>query len=88
MSDQPYMPSGEKIDEVLAKYTPRQIAIAYLKALRRARQAENFGKAMEAVQDMTVAVFTGNVNLAEGAAKKAQGLARAGREIQEARHDQ
>lgn len=73
MSDQPYMPSDEKIDEVLAKYTPRQIAIAYLKALRRARQAEAFGQVMEAVQDMTVAAFTGDVGLAEAAARKTKG---------------
>jgi hypothetical protein len=48
MSDN-FQPSEEAIDRVLAKASPRQIAIAYLRAVRRT-------KALQARLDMLVAI--------------------------------
>jgi hypothetical protein len=60
MNDEPWQPTDAAIAEVLAKYTPRQIAIAYLRAKRRARQAETAFQAMDEITAATESVRRGD----------------------------
>lgn len=62
-----YDPPEEKIAEVVAKYTPRQLSIAYLRAQKRAQSAELAFGLMTDVNDMTLGVATGNIKDCEKA---------------------
>ncbi|MEO1108289.1 MAG: hypothetical protein AAFX90_10235 [Pseudomonadota bacterium] len=55
-----FNPSEEQIAKVLEKYTARQIAIAYLRASRRARQTETAFKALDAVSGAGFSAATGD----------------------------
>lgn len=57
---QRYDPPEEKINRVLETYSPRQIAIAYLRASHRARQAEKAFELMDSLQGATAAAATGD----------------------------
>lgn len=59
MSDR-YDPPEDQIEKVLQKYSPRQIAIAYLRASRRARNAEAAFDVMDKIQGATFAAATGD----------------------------
>ena len=59
MSDQ-YQPPEDKISEVLSKFTPRQVAIAYLRASRRARQAETAFGVLDKIPGAALSVATGD----------------------------
>lgn len=70
-----YQPPEEQISKVLDKYTPRQIAIAYLRSSRRARQAETAFGVLDKVSAAALSVATGDT---KGAAEE---LAKATRQI-------
>lgn len=68
MSDQ-FQPPRAAIDKVLKKYTPEQIAIAYLRASRRARAAETAFSVMDKVAGATIDAMGGDL---KGASDKIQ----------------
>ncbi|WP_323779070.1 hypothetical protein [Leisingera sp.] len=70
MSDR-YDPPEEQIQKVLRKYTPRQVAIAYLRSSRRARQAEAAFDVMDGIQGATAAAATGDYKSAKDELQKA-----------------
>jgi hypothetical protein len=59
-----YQPTEAQIAKVLEKYKPRQIAIAYLKASRRASQAETAFDLMSDINDFTLSAVTGDIEAA------------------------
>jgi hypothetical protein len=60
-----YTPTEEQISRVLAKGSPREIAIAYLRAARRARQAESVSTIMEGVADLSIAAMGNDADAME-----------------------
>jgi len=74
-----YNPPNDKIEKVLEKYTPRQIAIAYLRASRRAKGAETAFDLLDSLQGVSDAMSSGDCS---GAIK---GLNKANRRM--ARHN-
>lgn len=50
----------------------RKIAIAYLRANRRARDAEAAFNVLSDIQDLTLAAFTGDIDAAEKAVESAE----------------
>lgn len=68
-----YTPSEQQIAKVLEKYTPRQIAIAYLRASRKRRAAETTIKVITELSEARDAARTGDfkgvVDGLEGATK-------------------
>lgn len=71
MSEQ-FQPTEEQIEKVLNSYPPRQIAIAYLRASHRARQANHaFDLAMN-LNDFTLSAVTGDVAGAKEAVNRAK----------------
>lgn len=80
---QTYTPTEAQIEKVLASYTPRQVAIAYLRATRRARDAETAFGLMSDVADLTRSSLTGDLTGAEAAVKSAERRARTMREATE-----
>ena len=77
-------PTENQIATVLAKFTSRQVAIAYLRAQRRARDSDvAFGLACD-VADLTLAGLTGDMAGAEAAVKKAERRAKMHGQISEA----
>lgn len=72
MGDKTYTPTEAQIQAVLGKYTPRQIAIAYLRANRRAQDESAAFKLMQGIQEMTIAAFKGDVSGAKAAVAKAK----------------
>lgn len=71
-----FTPSEAQIEKVLSSYTPRQVAIAYLRATRRARDAETAFGLMSDVADLTRSSLTGNLAGAEAAVRSAERRAR------------
>lgn len=71
-----FTPSEVQIEKVLASYTPRQVAIAYLRATRRARDAETAFGMMDDVADLTRSALTGDMISAEAAVRSAERRAR------------
>lgn len=78
---QQFQPSEERIAKVLEKYSPRQIAIAYLRASRRASNSEGEFKALASLDDAHEAVKRGN---GKGAMDGLDGALRALRTAKEA----
>lgn len=64
-----YDPSEEQIEKLIAERTPRELAIGYLRATRRARQAEAAFKVMDSVSDMAINLAAGDL---KGATKAAE----------------
>lgn len=64
MSDR-YNPPEDQIEKVLRSYSPRQIAIAYLRASRRARNAESAFHVLDKIQSATVAATAGDYKTAK-----------------------
>jgi len=75
-----YDPPEEQIKKVLEKYSQRQIAIAYLRAARRARQAETAFDVMDKIAGATASIATGD---AKGAVDE---LERATRRMKREKH--
>ena len=76
-------PTEAQIDKVLASYTPRQIAIAYLRAQARAREAETAFALMGDVADLTRTILTGDMAGAEAAVESAARTARTNKQVSE-----
>ncbi|MDE4059786.1 hypothetical protein [Phaeobacter gallaeciensis] len=55
-----YNPPAAQIQEVLDRFTPRQIAIAYLRASRARKRAEGVAQSMVAAADAERAVVSGD----------------------------
>jgi hypothetical protein len=73
----PYEPTEEQIQRVLSKtQDPRQLAIAYLKAQRRAVENETAFKLMDGVAQMAVGVASSDINQVEKGASKFNKTAR------------
>lgn len=68
-----YEPPEAKIAEVIAKTggDPRKLAIAYLRAQKRAREAETAFGLMGDINDLTRSAFTGDIAGAERAVDRA-----------------
>ena len=66
-----YDPPEEQIRRVLDTYSPRQIAIAYLRASRRARQAEIAFDVLDKLSSATVSAATGDTKGVSDALKDA-----------------
>ena len=62
-----YTPTEAQIAAVLEKYTPRQVAVAYLRASRRARDAELSFQIMSDIADLTSTGLTGDIDGATAA---------------------
>jgi hypothetical protein len=78
-----FTPTEEQIEKVMAKYKPRQIAIAYLRASRRAREAEiNYGL-LNSITDLTISALSGDLKGSEDAVESAKKILRANAEINE-----
>lgn len=69
---QKFQPTEDQIKTVLEKYSPRQIAIAYLRASRRAKEAEVAFDLMDSVNDLTFSTLTGDIKGAERAVNDAR----------------
>ena len=85
MEKDQFQPTDAQIDAVLAKYTPRQIAAAYLRASRRARQAETAFELAINVADFGVSALTGDLAGAKAAVNRAEKVARTNQQASEAR---
>ena len=83
MSEAHYNPTEAQIEAVLAKFTPRQIAIAYLRASRRAKDADFAFSMMESVADLAISGINGNIKGAEEAVGNAAKAARTHRQAVE-----
>ena len=55
-----YDPPSEKVDDLVAKYTKEQLAIAYLRSQKRARDADSAFKVMDGVAGMAASVMSGD----------------------------
>lgn len=80
-----YDPTEAQIARVLEKTggDPRKIAIAYLRADKRARDAETSFAVMGEVADLTRSTMTGNVDGVREAVERAKQHLRRHREISE-----
>jgi hypothetical protein len=67
-----FTPTEAQIEAVLAKYTPRQIAIAYLRASHRAKQERTAFNLMSEIADFTRSALVGDLEGAESAVKAAE----------------
>ncbi|MCD1645299.1 hypothetical protein [Aurantimonas coralicida] len=77
-----YTPTDEKIAEVIGKAggDVRKLAVAYLRAQRRAVEAETAFALMGDIQDLTMAAMTGDVDRAGQVADRAHKRAAEGGE--------
>lgn len=71
-----FTPTEAQIERVLTSYTPRQVAMAYLRATRRARDAETAFGLMSDVADLTRSSMSGDLSGAEAAVRSAERRAR------------
>lgn len=83
MPDDSHTPTEAQIAAILAKYTPRQIAIAYLRAQHRARQAETVGKLWEGMSDLQHGLATGNREQMRAGARKFRATAQTHKQANE-----
>lgn len=65
-------PTEEQIAGLLERFTPRQLAIGYLRAQRRARSAEAAFDVMGSVSDLQRAAFSGDLKGARSAVETAK----------------
>lgn len=74
-----FTPSEEQIARVLSqtKSDPRKLAVAYLRAQNRAKQANLAFGLMSDIQDLTMGVVTGDVNAVRKASEQAKRRTRA-----------
>lgn len=80
-----WTPPEDRIADLTARFTPRQLAIAYLRASRRAREAELLAGMEASIMDATIAVMTGNEGAASAALDGALRAARTAGETLEGR---
>lgn len=62
-----YDPPVDKIKALLASRTPEQLAVAYLRAAKRARDAETAFKLMDGIAGVSIGAATGNRELLDDA---------------------
>jgi hypothetical protein len=55
-----WTPPEDRIADLISRFTPRQLAIGYLRAQKRAREAELFAEVMTGLSDAAVSVATGD----------------------------
>ncbi|WPY93188.1 hypothetical protein T8T21_08610 [Limimaricola variabilis] len=79
----PYNPPEAKVAEMLSRFTPRQLAIGYLRAQHRARGAEVAFHLMASVNDMTLSAVTGDYKGARNAVETAKTHLRTSKEPSE-----
>jgi hypothetical protein len=51
-----WTPPEDRVADLISRFTPRQLAIGYLRAQKRARQAELFAEVMTGLCDAAVSV--------------------------------
>jgi hypothetical protein len=80
-----FTPTEEQIQAAIraAGGDMRKLAVAYLRASRRARDAETAFNLMGDIQELTVAAATGDMSMAERAVKSAERHAAHHRDIQD-----
>lgn len=80
-----YDPPEDKIEKVLRQTggDPRKLAIAYLRAQRRAQEAELAFGVMGDVNDLTISTFAGALHGAQAAVARAKRRTAAHREMTE-----
>ena len=78
-----YQPTEAQIADVLARTgsDPRKLAIAYLRAQRRARDSDAAFYVMGSVNDLTLAVMKGDISGAQKAVLAAERRMKTHREI-------
>ncbi|WP_306150669.1 hypothetical protein [Roseovarius sp. MMSF_3281] len=76
----PYKPPEAKIEKLVREQSPRQLAIAYLRASRRARNSEAAFEMLVSITDATDEVRNGN---GEGASQKLKDAIRTARNLNE-----
>lgn len=65
-------PSEEQIAELLKRFSPRQLAIGYLRAQRRARSAKAAFDVLGSVSELQRAAFSGDMDGAHSAVDAAK----------------
>lgn len=76
-------PTEAQIEKVLATYTPRQIAIAYLRAKATARSANLAFDMMSDVADFTRTALSGDLDGAKAAVESIKKHTRTSKQISE-----
>lgn len=59
MAEAPFVPPEEAVARLLERHTPRQLAVAYLRAVRRARESETAFVVLDGLYNATLAVVHG-----------------------------
>ncbi|NBE05959.1 hypothetical protein [Paragemmobacter ruber] len=78
-----WQPSEERITDLLARFTPRQLAIGYLRAQRRARQEASAFALLDDISLATIAATQGDLNSARQHMEKANRTAATAKQVLE-----
>lgn len=70
MAEAKFQPSNEAINKILDKHSPRQVAIALIRATRRARSAEAAFKMIDKLTEATDAARGGDFGATKAALDK------------------
>ena len=86
-TEKQFKPSEAAISKVLGKYTPRQVAIGYLRASRRASSAEAAFTIISEINEAITAARSGDGEVVEASLDNALKSIRTQNEVSEAQND-
>jgi hypothetical protein len=78
-----WTPPEDRIADLISRFTPRQLAIGYLRSQRRAREANLVSEVMSGLSDATLSVATGEAKAAEAALDRTLATLRTAKEVLE-----